>query len=666
MKKITLLLGMLMVLSFNNHLKAGTDTTNCNFLSNIAAFYTWDTCKGAGFRNSINAQIIFKTPGCYKYAWSVNGTIVGTKSIVNYLITANGTYKFCLKVIDTCNNCDTSVCIVKTINCFAACNWKAKSPSISASDSCQKGGGSVGIKASLNISNRSCLKYSWILNGVVKSSQSNFYSSVPKNGTYLVCVKITDTCKKCDTTICLYKVVNCPLPCNFKGRGLTTGYWDSCKGQNSNINGYISFNNKNCLKYQWKVNGAVVSNNYIFSYPISVDGTYAVCVKVTDTCNNCDTTICSYITTTCFTKKCNWKARVPYMFAWDTCKGTGFRNSVNAYISFSNGYDSCYKYTWTVNGVSAGSKNVMNYPVTKNGTYTICLKIMDTCDKCDTTICVYKTLNCFPSCNFKAKSPYMYAWDTCKGSGGRSSVNAYISMNNSSCLKYMWKVNGVVKTGSNNVFSYPITQNGTYTICVKVTDTCNACDTVFCITRTVNCFTNPCNFKARVPYLSLWDSCSSTKAIIYGNISFYNKTCLKYQWSIAGVTAGNGNYFSYPVTKNGTYTVCVKVTDTCNRCDTTFCVTKIINCKSLGISQETDSRSQLNLYPNPAGNILNIEWSGNASSFEIMDIFGSRVMKGELAEGLNTLNTGALANGIYTIRINTPDGTRTAKVVLNR
>ena len=278
--------------------------------------------------------------------------------------------------------------------------------------------------------------------------------------------------------------------CNWKNRNPYMFAWDSCKNNSSaNVNGYISFQyNTSCFKYSWTVNGVAAGNNYVMHKNISQNGTYNICVKVTDTCNNCDTTFCTTKTINCFSNSCNWKNRNPYLFAWDSCKNNSTAN-VNGYISFQYN-TSCFKYSWTVNGVAAGNNYVMHKNISQNGTYNICVKVTDTCNKCDTTFCTTKTISCFGNkCVWKNKIAAINFFDSCNGIRYRNSTTGYVAMNqnsNTSCLKLTWKIDNQV-VANTYFFHAPILSNGFHSYCVKITDTCNNCDTVICQTRYYYC-----------------------------------------------------------------------------------------------------------------------------------------------------------------------------------
>ncbi len=453
----------------------------------------WDSCSNN--KGSLNAYVAFKAKSsCFKYEWTVNGNLVDSSYLLHYTITQNGTYDVCVKVKDTCNNCDTTICSKRTITCFSStCNWASRYGKVNNFDSCSNNAASMHAYIYFNYSSSSCFKYEWTVNGSKVSSGTNYpyyiKYQITQNGTYDLCVKVTDTCNNCDTTFCSKRTFTCfssGSTCDWSSRPYNTYIGDSCKTSSSNtITSYIAYKTKGCYKYQWTVGGVNAGTANFIQYPVYKNGTYAVCVKVIDTCNNCDTTICWSRTITCISNAstCNWASRYPNSIFRDSCKNT----SVNlfGYISFNSNLYKCFKYQWTVNGNAAGTGSYISYTVNQNGTYNVCVKVTDTCNNCDTTICSTRTITCLGGCNWASKTPYTYLWDSCKSN--LSFVNAYISFKTKGCYKYQWTVNAN-NAGNGYVMKYAIFNAGTYNICVKVTDTCNNCDTTICVKYKTNCY----------------------------------------------------------------------------------------------------------------------------------------------------------------------------------
>ena len=625
---------------------------NCHWKSRNAYYFTWDTCGLKTQYGSVNGYLSFQNTNtsCFKYQWSVNNVPVSSKNnVMNLPIHQNGTYVIKCKVIDTCNNCDTTYTGSKSIGCFNTCKWFSKQIYFSGWDSCN----GKKYKNSINGygGGQGCYKYSWLVNGVKVSDARALNYPVTKNGTYTMCMRVIDTCGFCDTSYCRNFNVTCVSNCNWKSRYPTLYTVDSCNSntKKASVFGYMSFNsNKSCFKYQWTVNGVNAGNNYYMSYPVTLNGSYAVCVKVIDTCNNCDTTFCSSKTISCL-PACNWSRRNMYFNAWDSCNGLKNKYSINGYFGPYNG---CYKYSWLVNGVKVSDSRTLNYAIQQNGTYNLCMKVIDTCDKCDTMYCKTFNVSCITTCNWKNRNPYTFSWDTCQGFGLSNSVNGYISFQygKTSCFKYNWTVNG--KNAGNTYWTnYPITQNGTYYLCVKVTDTCNRCDTTFCMSKTISCFKN-CNWSNKITALNYVDSCNGRRYKMslngYVAVNQNNISCCKFLWTVDGKTVSNTYYFHAPVTKNGYYSVCVKITDTCNRCDTTICETRQINCNNSSID-EIQSHAW-HLFPNPVQSILNIDAEKAIGRLKIYNCNGQLIYSESISDSSNKVDVSAWPSGIYFIR----------------
>jgi hypothetical protein len=270
------------------------------------------------------------------------------------------------------------------------CNWKSKISSFYLKDSCTTTypviNGRVVVSPTTNIT------YSWKIlttNGWIGYYNGpNFWLYPGSNGTYTISMTLTDTARKCDTTIYRAISFNCMV--------------------------YTNGNYFSKYRYEWKINGTVVNDTTgLLYYPVNANGTYVMCVKVADTVNNCDTTICKTFNVTCVTN-CNWKGRSPALNAWDSCYKPTKTNEIWAGISFNGVYSGKYPCEWTVNGVPiSGSGSFIQHTVNSNGTYTVCVKVRDTAKNCDTTFCRTVVVNCIPCGKFKGLISTFYLKDTC-------------------------------------------------------------------------------------------------------------------------------------------------------------------------------------------------------------------------------------------------------------
>ena len=82
------------------------------------------------------------------------------------------------------------------------------------------------------------------------------------------------------------------------------------------------------------------------------------------------------------------------------------------------------------------------------------------------------------------------------------------------------------------------------------------------------------------------------------------------------------------------------------------------------VSVEEVSASSVRLYPNPTNGILNVECEG-AMTISVMNMLSQKVME-TTANGNTTIDLSSFGEGIYMVRIETANGTKTEKVSVNR
>jgi hypothetical protein len=73
------------------------------------------------------------------------------------------------------------------------------------------------------------------------------------------------------------------------------------------------------------------------------------------------------------------------------------------------------------------------------------------------------------------------------------------------------------------------------------------------------------------------------------------------------------------------------------------------------------SYTEIELYPNPAGNVLHIGHVPDARTFRILNIVGATVLTGELTTGENKVPLRSLTPGMYLVEVIGRDGTRAFK-----
>ncbi len=72
------------------------------------------------------------------------------------------------------------------------------------------------------------------------------------------------------------------------------------------------------------------------------------------------------------------------------------------------------------------------------------------------------------------------------------------------------------------------------------------------------------------------------------------------------------------------------------------------------------------IYPNPANNVLNINSTSNINRVEVYNMMGQMVGMYEANDVNTQINTTHFANGVYTVKIETENGTSTKKFTVAR
>ena len=85
-----------------------------------------------------------------------------------------------------------------------------------------------------------------------------------------------------------------------------------------------------------------------------------------------------------------------------------------------------------------------------------------------------------------------------------------------------------------------------------------------------------------------------------------------------------------------------------------------------GVVGIDDPDMNISVYPNPVNNVLNINANCNINSVEVYNMMGQMVGTYDANDVKASINTTSFANGVYTVRINTENGTTTKKFTVAR
>ncbi|MFM1898432.1 MAG: hypothetical protein RL577_672, partial [Bacteroidota bacterium] len=335
----------------------------------------------------------------YKYLIKQNGQVLWdawsySNNRFTYTFKNNGSYVVCIQFKNNCTGCDTIICKEVNVKCEEnPCDWSRLQ--IGYNNKCRTYTFELG-------SYDSCLRYLTRVyypktQKVDTASDNRVFSYTFKDtGTFYMVHSLKNICTGCDTTI--YQKINVTCIENNS----QCHWYGTAWGMGNDCNKYTfegPSTKDSCIKYTWKMgsNGALytMSNDRVFKYTFNYKGNYTVCLTLTNTCKNCDTTICKTVEVNCL--PCPATAE----FVIDSIGAKGqvyLRNtSSNANTYFWDFGDSSYSYQFSPSKTYAQS-----------GTYTICLKVYNQQSNCYNTYCKTITIVMKRSREAAAKTMVLY------------------------------------------------------------------------------------------------------------------------------------------------------------------------------------------------------------------------------------------------------------------
>lgn len=285
----------------------------------------------------------------------------------------------------------------------------------------------------VNFTNQSTggTSYLWDFGDGNTSTQLSPSHTYAAFGTYTVCLISTNTCGS--DTICIPVTVNCPAPTaaySYTALGVTASFTDGSTGSPSS--------------WLWDFGDGGTSTQQNPSHTYSSPGTYTVCLITTNICGS--DTSCQSITI------CNLPSA---NFNYTTSGATA---------TFTNLSSGGTTFLWNFGDGNSDTQQNPSHTYAANGTYTVCLITYNPCYS--DTFCTQVTICATPAASFSfTANQFQYAFtDNTPGSN----------------TAWTWDFgDGGTSTLQNPSHTY--TANGTYTVCLIVTNSCGAdttCQTV--------------------------------------------------------------------------------------------------------------------------------------------------------------------------------------------
>ena len=127
------------------------------------------------------------------------------------------------------------------------------------------------------------------------------------------------------------------------------------------------------------------------------------------------------------------------------------------------------------------------------------------------------------------------------------------------------------------------------------------------------------------------------------------------QWYLNGVAIEGATSNTYTVTENGVYSVGASLDNGCESFSSNYSVNTV--------SIETTNSFEVKLYPNPAGEKVQIEWSGAEPLQVILRDASGRMVLSQTMEATSSLNLSNLESGIYLTELRTAGKVKHLKLI---
>lgn len=584
----------------------------------------------------------------YSHEWSFgDGDSAYTNDPVKSYSKDNN-YQVCVKTSWYEQNtlCTKSVCETVKVSCNStkSCDWsKVK---LSYTNNCKTYKFEIAGTADSCFQTQTLIVSKNNTRDIDSFEKRNFSKTFKDTGLYYVYVKVYNYCGNCDTTLYTALNITCTNDstsknCNWSNVGIGHGISkDSC--------GLVAFEanaiKDTCVHIDFLWGNTVTKDKRFLTKKVEKNGTYYYGFRYRNECNNCDTVIWKSFVIDCFDPpKCEWPTNMGYKVTLPECPWLS--------IKMNEFDDSCYKISVTVNGITATQSRVnyriYEYKMPENGTYKICVKFVNQCTGCDTTICTSYTTDCISNktCDW---SKLELSWSN------RKACNTYVFEGTyyaDSCITQKLKIvsgNTIIYQETGRVHDYTFKKSGYYNVCLWGYNSCLQCDTWICKTLFVDCDStgNACNWSGNNFYIGQKDS----NCYRIFEAPTEKSSCIKYEWySLADsslILIGSGRVLKHQFKQKGLYTFYLKMTDTCNRCDTVLTQKFEVNCNRSGIEK---MEQKWLIYPNPAKEFIYIN-NQQIVNARILGIDGKVYYNGKISKN-GIISTKHLISGVYIIEL---------------
>ena len=543
-----------------------------------------------------------------EYIWEFGDGVTSNEENPVHTYDDPGIYGICLLIQDAATGCESSFCMdieVGDIPCEADFDYFVL-------------GDSLGINSVYftNLSSGNFTETFWDFGDGNTSTQYSPIHTYDEEGEYEVCLTISDPSNPdCEDAFCATVVID-SIPCSadfsYEINGLTVSFTNLSTGSDPYMYWYFGDG----------------TNSYEIDPQHTYDqaGFYTVCLAIYDEVQFCYDFYCtdivvgdpaceadfSYFQTSDSTIQFINQSNVPAdSLIWDFGDGT-----------VSNNPDPTHVYD-------------------EIGTYTVCLTIFNESLECSDQFCqevIVDELDCSSDFTFEIDDFTVSFMPEFEGDS----------------ILYIWDFgDGNVSDLQNPVHTYEV--GGMYDVCLLVLDPLTGCTSVTCEMVLVGEGQN----LSFTSWFSYEFESESEVQFIEGSIG----NAVNYYWEFGDGTTSTLQHPMHNFSESGVHNVCLTVYDMYTGETSTFC--RDIEIETLTSITEAPQESNLDIYPNPATDVLNIRCNScfAGSEIQIFNLSGQLLHSEKLSGQSASINLSNFDSGIYVVKVQGENSVATERFI---
>ena len=423
--------------------------------------------------------------------------------------------------------------------------------------------------------------WEWDFGDSNTSTQQNPCHTYASPGNYTACMIVSDTCTS--DTVCT-NVYICGPPAS-----------DWTSSSNGLVESFTDASTNIPTTWLWDFGDGNTSTSQNPNHLYAAEGTYTICLSITNACGSDST--CYPVVITCPVPTPSWS---------ETSSGLT--------ATFTDQSSNAVGWSWDFgDGTSSNLQNPTHIYST-GGTYTVCQTVTSQCGS--DTDCQSVTIVCdVPATDWSSVTQDLTV--------------SFADMSSQNPTSWLWDF-GDGNTSTMQSPSHTYATGGSYSVCLTTTNSCGSNTTCYSI-----------DIICDVPVAD-WSQATQDFGVTFTDLT--SQTPTSWLWDFGDGNSSTAQNPTHTYAGIGTYTVCLTSTNACGTDST--CTNVVLTDASLFEGK----LATVEMYPNPVEDLLTIELPNEWGKVSIFDASNRLVLQVDSFGDLE-VDTRDFANGIYTVHV---------------